>query len=113
MNTKHTHCPLIDLDSEFMTGRIELLKDGDPLNAGSDAPEIDCEHDQPDDGDQACGACSVNLFQLPNSELPETFVCDVPSDNEELAQFSSYIASSVLLFMFISKSRLNPCALLH
>ena len=113
MNTKHTHCHLIHSDSEFMTGRIELLKDGDPLNAGLDAPEFDCECDQPDECDQACGTCSVNLFQLPNSECPETFVCDVPSDNEELAQFSSCIVCSVLLFMFISKPRLNPCTPLH
>jgi len=78
---------------QFMTGRIKLLKDGEPLQKDAALPEIDYEYDQPADHDQICGTYGLDGFQLPHEECPEKFVCDVPEDNVELAQFSKCIDS--------------------
>ena len=75
-----------------MTGRIKLFKDGKPLSE-DDMPAIEYEYDQVDEFDEECGTYGLSAFQLPHQECPERFVCDVPQDNVELAQFSSCLDS--------------------
>lgn len=76
-----------------MTGRIKLLKDGEPLQKDADLPELGYQYDQPAEHDQLCGTYGVHEFQLPHNECPEQFVCDVPAGNEGLVQFSKCIVS--------------------
>jgi len=78
---------------QFMTGRIKLLKDGQPLQEDAELPELGYEYDQPAEHDEVCGTYGLHDFQLPHSECPERFVCDAPAENEELVQFSSCIDS--------------------
>jgi len=77
---------------QFMTGRIKLFKDGKPLSEDN-LPPIEYEYDQVDEFDEECGTYGLSAFQLPHQECPERFVCDVPQENVELAQFSSCIDS--------------------
>jgi len=77
---------------QFMTGRIKLFKDGKPLSE-DDMPPIEYEYDQVDEFDEECGTYGLSAFQLPHQECPERFVCDVPQENVELAQFSSCLDS--------------------
>ena len=74
-----------------MTGRIKLLKDGQPLQKDTHLPELGYEYDQLAEHDKVCGTHGLHDFQLPHDECPEKFVCDAPADNEELLQFSSCI----------------------
>lgn len=76
-----------------MTGRIKLLRDGELLQKDAELPELEYAYDQPAGHDQVCGTYGLHDFQLPNDECPEQFVCDVPSDNVELAQFAQCIVS--------------------
>lgn len=76
-----------------MTGRIKLLKDGQPIQKDVHLPELKYEYDMPTMHDEVCGTYGLNDFQLPHPECPEKFVCDVPADNEELVQFSKCIDS--------------------
>ncbi|KAL7554971.1 hypothetical protein ACHAWF_018546 [Thalassiosira exigua] len=78
---------------QFMTGRIKLLKDGQPIQKGADLPELGYEYDQLAEHDQICGTFGIDGYQLPHGECPEKFVCDVPAENEELVQFSKCIDS--------------------
>lgn len=76
-----------------MTGRIKLLRNGQPLQKDADMPELGYDYNQPAEHDSACGTFGTHGFQLPHAECPEKFVCDVPTDDVELAQFSSCIVS--------------------
>jgi len=76
-----------------MTGRIKLLKNGEPIQKDVHFPELGYEYDMPSGHDDLCGTYGLNEFQLPHEECPEKFVCDVPADNEELMQFSKCIDS--------------------
>ena len=78
---------------QFMTGRIKLLKDGEPVQPDANLPAIPYEYDQSGKFDEMCGTHGLDAFQLPHDECPEKFVCDVPSDNAELALFASCIDS--------------------
>ena len=40
-----------------------------------------------------CGTYGIHEFQLPHNQCPEKFVCDVSSNNVELAQLSNCIDS--------------------
>ena len=71
-----------------MTGRIKLLKNGEPIQKDVHLPELGYEYDMPSEHDDLCGTYGLNEFKLPHEECPETFVCDVPADNKELVQFS-------------------------
>lgn len=78
---------------QYMTGRIKLLRNGEPLQKDADLPEIAYEYNQLAEHEQVCGTYGVQEFQLPNNECPEQFVCDVPSENAALVQFSKCIDS--------------------
>jgi len=78
---------------QFMTGRIKLLRDGEPIQEDADLPELGYEYNQPAEHDQVCGTYGVDEFQLPHNECPEQFVCDVPAENVELVQFSQCVES--------------------
>ena len=78
---------------QFMTGRIKLLKDGEPVQPDANLPAIPYEYDQSGKFDEMCGTHGLDAFQLPHDECPEKFVCDVPSDDAELALFASCIDS--------------------
>jgi hypothetical protein len=73
---------------QFMTGRIKLLKDDEPIQPAIDLPALGYEYDAPGSFDQACGTFGLEEFQLPHPECPEKFVCGVPSS---LTQFASCI----------------------
>ena len=69
-----------------------MLKGGNAIKAG-DEPDIPYSYDAPSDYDKTCGTFGLDTFQLPHPECPDRFVCDVPEDNQELAQFSDCIES--------------------
>ena len=73
-----------------MSGRIKLLKGGVPIQE-THLPELPYEYDKPSDFDKQCGTFGLDAFQLPNEECFETFVCDVPSENIALSNFSKCI----------------------
>ncbi len=77
---------------EFMTGRIKLLRNDEPIQE-EDIPEIDYDYEIPTGHDAVCGTYGLNDFQLPHDECPRQFVCDVPEGNSGLAQFSQCIDS--------------------
>ena len=77
---------------QFMTGRIKLLKDGEPLQE-LNTPQLGYEYDSPSDYDNECGTFGLEMFQLPHDECPEKFVCDVPAENTDLVQFAGCIDS--------------------
>ena len=69
-----------------MTGRIKLLKDGQPINP-DDQPPIEYEYDTPGPYDETCGTYGLDEFQLPHKECPSTFVCDVTeAENKPFAE---------------------------
>lgn len=76
-----------------MTGRIKLLKNGEALQKDAQLPELGYSYDQPAEHDQVCGTFGVHEFQLPHDQCPDQFVCDVPMNNQKLAQFSNCIVS--------------------
>ena len=78
---------------QFMTGRIKLLRNGEPIQKDVHLPELGYEYDTPAEHDNECGTYGLDEFKLPHAECPEKFVCDVTSDNRELEQFSSCIDS--------------------
>ena len=84
-----------------MTGRIKLLKNGEPIQKDTHLPELGYEYDQPAEHDQACGTYGLHEFQLPHEECPEKFVCDVDPANQELAQFAGCIVSSIAYYEYI------------
>ncbi len=76
-----------------MTGRIKLLRNGEPIQKDVHLPELGYEYDMPAEHDDECGTFGLNQFKLPHEECPEKFVCDVPSGNKELMQFAGCIDS--------------------
>ena len=74
-----------------MTGRIKLLNGDWLVQHDDNLPELPYEYDQPGTFDQECGTFGLDAFQLPHPECPDRFVCDIPSNNVGLAQFSSCI----------------------
>ena len=61
-----------------MTGRIKFIDaNGAPLYP-QDEPAIPYGYETPGPYDQSCGTSGLEDFQLPNSQCPETFVCDQP-----------------------------------
>lgn len=75
-----------------MTGRIKLLNEiGDLVQPNDDLPEIPYEYDNPSEFDANCGTFGLDEFQLPHPECPERFVCNVPSDNPGLANYTKCI----------------------
>ena len=73
-----------------MSGRIKLLKGGVPIQE-THLPDLPYEYDKPSAFDEQCGTFGLDAYQLPNRECFETFVCDVPSDNIPLSNFSKCI----------------------
>lgn len=74
-----------------MTGRIKLLSGYKLVQHDTNLPEIPYEYDEPSIFDEKCGTFGLDTFQLPHPECPERFVCNVPSDNPGLVQFSKCI----------------------
>lgn len=61
---------------EFMSGRIKLLKNGEPVNY-KDVPEIPYKQEYQDSSfDKSCGTMHLAEFQLPHPECPHKFVCN-------------------------------------
>jgi len=78
---------------QYMTGRIKLLKNGEPIQKDTHLPDLGYNYDQPAEHDLTCGTYGLHEFQLPHEECPEQFVCDVDPDNEEMSQFAGCIDS--------------------
>ena len=78
---------------QFMTGRIKLLKDGEPVQPDANLPAIPYQYDEPGQYDKFCGTHGLGDFQLPHDQCPEKFVCGVPEGNPELSRFASCIDS--------------------
>jgi len=74
---------------QYMTGRIKLLKDGNPVSE-EDKPSIEYSYDQPGDFDAGCGTHGLDEFQLPHKECPSKFVCDVEPSSSN-ANFANCI----------------------
>ena len=70
-----------------MTGRIKLLNNGLPIQE-ENLPVIPYAYDQPSDYDSTCGSFGLEQHQLPNTQCPNRFVCDPPSD-PTIALYSS------------------------
>ena len=94
---------------QFMTGRIKLLRDGEPIQKDVNLPEIGYEYNKPAEHDQICGTYGAHEFQLPHNECPTEFVCDVPADNQGLVQFSQCIVS----VSYVNKDIDNLCSFLN
>jgi len=73
-----------------MSGRIKLLKDGAPVNVDPDPP-IGYDYDSPGKFDETCGTHGLDLFQLPNSQCPPTFVCGADQTSDSVQKFSRCI----------------------
>jgi hypothetical protein len=67
-----------------MTGRIKLLKKGEPTQPNADLPEIPYKYDEPSEFDKSCGSFGITDFQLPNPQCPDKFVCN-PQGLDEFA----------------------------
>ena len=78
---------------QFMTGRIKLLDTDDFSLSLVDTPKIDYAYDEPSLYDRACGTFGLGDFQLPNSQCPDKFVCNVPAGDPALSAFSDCIDS--------------------
>jgi len=78
---------------QFMTGRIKLLDTDDFTLSLVDTPKIDYAYDEPSLYDRACGTFGLGDFQLPNSQCPDKFVCNVPAGDPALSAFSDCIDS--------------------
>ena len=79
---------------QYMSGRIKLLRDGEPIQSDADLPELGYEYTKKtSEHDIICGTYGLEAFQLPHRECPGRFVCDVPVENRGLAQFSQCIES--------------------
>jgi hypothetical protein len=80
---------------QFMTGRIKLLKNDVQIQPNEDLPELGYQYDFEDNGlsefDEQCGTFGLDDFQLPHLECPSKFVCDVPEESRQIAQFSTCI----------------------
>jgi hypothetical protein len=77
---------------EYMSGRIKLLKDNEPIQQ-ENLPDLGYEYDEPRGHDTVCGTFGLNAFQLPHAECPQKFVCDAEDESEELQQFAQCIDS--------------------
>jgi hypothetical protein len=74
-----------------MTGRIKLLENDKLIQNATNLPELLYVYDMPSEFDEQCGTFGLAEFQLPHPECPERFVCDVPDNNADIAQFSKCI----------------------
>lgn len=74
-----------------MSGRIKIINSDGTAKYVEDVPELGYEYDEPSEFDQSCGTYNIDPWQSPNDMCPEKFVCDVPSDNVGLKEFSSCI----------------------
>ena len=79
----------------LMSGRIKLLKDNEPLQPLAALPPLDYEegYNVPSEYDATCGTFGLEEWQLPHPQCPDRFVCDIPSNNPDLEQFSDCIDS--------------------
>jgi Domain of unknown function (DUF305) len=73
-----------------MTGRIKILKDGVPVSAANEPP-LPYNYDTTSEFDATCGTHGLDLYQLPNSQCPEQFVCTAEDVTPEFQQFASCI----------------------
>mmetsp|Transcript_418 Transcript_418/g.691 ORF Transcript_418/g.691 Transcript_418/m.691 type:complete len:422 (+) Transcript_418:55-1320(+) len=84
---------------EFMSGRIKLLKDGNPVST-ADEPPLGYDYQTVDNEfDEGCGTWGLDPFQLPHAQCPERFVCLDTQDqgfNVDVAQERSGGADSSL-----------------
>ena len=96
-----------------MTGRIKLLKNGEPIQKDVHLPELGYGYDQPAEHDQTCGTYGLHEFQLPHEECLEQFVCDVDPANKELSEFAGCIVSSFARCMHfrVTTCTKNNCTL--
>jgi len=78
---------------QFMSGRIKFVDSSGNLIKTEDSPEIPYSYEVPSTYDAMCGTFNVTDFQLPNAQCTKEFVCNVPSDNPGLAQYSDCMAS--------------------
>eukprot|EP00804_Cyclotella_cryptica_P003111 CCRYP_006098-RA/>CCRYP_006098-RA protein AED:0.03 eAED:0.03 QI:72/1/1/1/0.5/0.66/3/228/934 len=70
---------------EFMSGRIKLLQNGEPVSY-KNVPEIPYKQEFQDSSfDKSCGTMHLGDFQLPHPECPHKFVCN-GSDENHFAQ---------------------------
>ena len=90
---------------QYMTGRIKLLKNGEPIQKDVHLPELGYGYDQPAEHDQTCGTYGLHEFQLPHEECLEQFVCDVDPANKELSEFAGCIVSSFAQRMHLGSQR--------
>ena len=72
---------------EGMSGRIKLLKNGEPVNEALE-PTIDYVLNPASEFDQKCGTYDLGDYVLPNQFCPETFVCDTSDKSETVQQYS-------------------------
>ena len=83
-----------------MSGRIQLLQNGVPLN---NSPTVSVQtttsekealayqgyQDSRSEFDQACGSFGLDPFQLPNPLCPDRFVCGTEDVSDELQHFAT------------------------
>jgi len=72
-----------------MTGRIKFIDADEALLQHEDEPAIDYEYDVPSAFDEECGTYGIEPFQLPNSQCPESFVCNAPDLSYDLGKYAS------------------------
>lgn len=81
---------------QFMSGRIKLLKDDEPVQY-NDSPALPYKHEGPSDYDQQCGSFGMSEFQLPHPECPSKFVCSAGSGS--LGKFAECIETQNCFMM--------------
>jgi len=72
-----------------MTGRIKFVDATGAVLQEADEPAIDYEYDVPSAFDEECGTYGIEPFQLPNSQCPESFVCNAPDLSYDLGKYAS------------------------
>jgi len=72
-----------------MTGRIKFVDADGAVLTEADEPAIDYEYDVPSAFDEECGTYGIEPFQLPNSQCPESFVCNAPDLSYDLGKYAS------------------------
>jgi len=76
-----------------MTGRIKFINSDGIEPQTEDEPEIPYTYDEPSAYDQSCGTYGLDKYQLPNSECPNTFVCNPPDVSTHAGKLADCIDS--------------------
>ncbi|GKY98006.1 hypothetical protein MPSEU_000758700 [Mayamaea pseudoterrestris] len=73
---------------EGMSARIKLLKNGVPINDEL-TPSIDYIYTPASDFDKKCGTYQLGDYTLPQSQCPETFVCDTTEKSNDVQAYTN------------------------